>query len=99
VCGFKAVRFSARLKALNLNILRAAAVMAAMVGISTETDPKGGYRAVFNDVKERFWAARCFFERSPDCSPIVLRICSKPCFIEGDFLNSHQMKAFSKTVC
>jgi hypothetical protein len=80
VRGFKAVRFSARLKALGLNILRAAAVMAAMAGISPETDPKGGYRAVFNDVKERFWAAFCFFVRSPGCSPIVLRICSKPCF-------------------
>ena len=81
VRGFKAVRFSARLKALGLNILRAAAVMAAMIaGASPETDPKGGYRAVFNDFKERFWAAFCFFIRSLGCGPNVLSICSKPCF-------------------
>ena len=81
VRGFKAVRFSATLKALGLNILRAAVVMAAaMAGISPETDPKGGYRAVFNDFKERFWAAFCLFVRSLGCGPNVMIICSKPCF-------------------
>ena len=55
VRGLKAVRFSATLKALGLNILRAAAVMAAMIaGASDKTNRKGGYRA---DFKEQFWAA------------------------------------------
>jgi len=80
VRGFKAVRFSARLKALGLNILRAAVVMAAMAGLTPETDPKGAYRAFFSDFKERFWAAFCFFIRSLGCGPNVLSICSKPCF-------------------
>jgi hypothetical protein len=58
VRGLKAVRFSATLKALGLNILRAAAVMAAMIaGASDKTNRKGGYRADFNDFKEQFWAA------------------------------------------
>ena len=81
VRGFKAVRFAARLKALGLNILRAAAVMAAMIaGLSPETDPKGGYRAFFNDFKERFWAAFSFYVRSFGCGLFILSICSKPCF-------------------
>lgn len=58
VRGLKAVRFSATLKALGLNILRAAAVMAAMIaGASDKANRKGGYRADFNDFKEQFWAA------------------------------------------
>ena len=78
VRGFKAVRFSARLKALGLNILRAAAVMAVMIaGISPESDPKADYHAVYNDFKERFWAAFCFFVRLLSCGPNVLSICSK----------------------
>ncbi len=81
VRGFKAVRFAARLKALGLNILRAAAVMAAMIaGLSPETDPKGGYRAFFNDFKERFWAAFSFYVRSFGCGPFILSTCSKPYF-------------------
>lgn len=81
VRGFKAVRFAARLKALGLNILRAAAVMAAMIaGPSPETDPEGGYRAFFNDFKERFWAAFSFYVRSFGCGPFILSICAKPFF-------------------
>jgi hypothetical protein len=79
VRGFKAVRFSARLKALGLNILRAAAVMAAMAGIPPDTDPNGGCRAVFNNIKERFWAAFGIVARMFSCSPEVLAICPKLC--------------------
>ena len=74
VRGYKAVRFSARLKALGLNILRAAAMIAEA---SPATEPKGGCRAAINDFKEQFWAAFCFFARSLGCSPNVLSICSK----------------------
>ena len=64
VRGFKAVRFSATLKALGLNILRAAAVMAAMVtGIPDKTGPgKGSYAGIYI-FKERFWAAFGCFAR------------------------------------
>ncbi len=79
VRGFKAVRFSAMLKALGLNILRAAAVMAAMAGIPPETDPNRRYRADFNNIKERFWATFCIIVRIFSCSPKVLAICPKLC--------------------
>jgi hypothetical protein len=58
VRGLKAVRFSATLKALGLNILRAAALMAAMIAkASDEAKPKESSRVSFNDFKERFRAA------------------------------------------
>ena len=79
VRGFKAVRFSARLKALGLNILRAAAVMAAMAWLPPETDPNRRYRADFNNIKERFWATFCIIVRIFSCSPKVLAICPKLC--------------------
>jgi hypothetical protein len=64
VRGFKAVRFSATLKALGLNILRAAAVMAAMVtGIPDKTGPGRGSYAGINISKERFWASLGCFAR------------------------------------
>ena len=75
VRGFKAVRFSARLKALGLNILRAAAVMAAMAGALPDTDPNGCYRTVFNDFKERFWATFCIIARIFSCGPNFMVIC------------------------
>lgn len=72
VRGFKAVRFSATLKALGLNILRAAAVMAAMLaGTPEETNPKGGYCASINVFKERFWAVFAFFARLLSCTPFL----------------------------
>ena len=79
VRGFKAVRFSAMLKALGLNILRAAAVMAAMAWLPPETDPNRRYRADFNNIKERFWATFCIIVRIFSCSPKVLAICPKLC--------------------
>jgi hypothetical protein len=81
VRGLKAVRFSATLKALGLNILRAAAVMAAMIaGASDQTNAKGGYRAGFKDFKERFWAAFGYFVRLLVNSPCYTSICPKRCF-------------------
>ena len=61
VRGLKAVRFSATLKALGLNILRAAVVMAAMLaGIPEKTGLKGGNDAGVNVFKEQFWVAFCY---------------------------------------
>jgi hypothetical protein len=72
VRGFKAVRFSATLKALGLNILRAAAVMAAMLaGTPDQTDPEGGCYAGINVFKERFWAVFAFFARLLSCTPFL----------------------------
>ena len=68
--GFKAVRFSATLKALGLNILRAAAVMAAMLaGMPDQNDPKGGGYAGIGVFKERFWTAFAFLTRLLGCNP------------------------------
>jgi hypothetical protein len=65
VRGFKAVRFSAILKALGLNILRAAAVMAAMLaGTLGEPGSKGRSGAGRNVFKERFWTTFAVFIRS-----------------------------------
>jgi hypothetical protein len=70
VRGFKAVRFSAALKALGLNILRAAAVMAAMlVGTPGQTDPEDGCFAGIDVFKERIWAAFAFIVRLLSCTP------------------------------
>jgi hypothetical protein len=72
VRGFKAVRFSATLKALGLNILRAAAVMAAMLaGTPEETNPKGGDCAGIAVFKERFWAVFAFLARLLSCTPFL----------------------------
>ena len=72
VRGFKAVRFSATLKALGLNILRAAAVMAAMLaGTPEETNPKSGDCAGINVFKEQFWAVFAFFARLLSCTPFL----------------------------
>jgi hypothetical protein len=81
VRGLKAVRLSAILKALGLNILRAAAVMAAIIaGASDQTNPNGGYRAGFKDFKERFWAAFDYFVRLLVNSLRYMGICPKRCF-------------------
>lgn len=81
VRGFKAVRFSARLKALGLNILRAAAVMAAMIaGASPGPDQNGGYCALLSNFKERFWAAFDLLAWLLGCRPHVLGLCPKHCF-------------------
>jgi hypothetical protein len=65
VRGFKAVRFSAILKALGLNILRAAAVMAAMLaGTPGESGSKGRYGAGKNVFKEQFLTTLAVFIRS-----------------------------------
>ena len=82
VRGLKAVRFSATLKALGLNILRAAAVMAAMLaGTAKNTSPKGGNYAGNNVFKEQFWAALNFFARVLACSLLNITICPKQCFV------------------
>jgi hypothetical protein len=76
VRGFKAVRFSATLKALGLNILRAAVVMAAMLaGIPEKTGLKGGNDAGVNVFKEGFWAAFYFFARLLGCNLNYKSIC------------------------
>ena len=77
VRGLKAVRFAAVLKALGLNILRAAAVMAAiMAGSPQGNGPKGDYRAPFHVFKERFWAAIDFIVDWIVYSPRVMSLCS-----------------------
>mgnify|MGYP002064645744 FL=1 len=54
VRGMKAVRYSATLKALGLNILRAASVMAAILwGKSDQNRPKRGFFAGIPVFKER----------------------------------------------
>jgi hypothetical protein len=81
VRGLTAVRLSAILKALGLNILRAAAVMAAIIaGASDQTNPNGGYRAGFKDFKERFWAVFGYFVRLLVNSPRYMGICPKQRF-------------------
>ena len=81
VRGLTAVRFSAILKALGLNILRAAVVMAAIIaGASDQTHPNGGYRAGFKDFKERFWAAFDYFARLLVNNLRYVGICPKRCF-------------------
>lgn len=76
VRGFKAVRFSATLKALGLNILRAAAVMAAMiVGNPDKTGPRGPNNAFTNVFKERFWVAFDGFVSFLQCSLYFIGIC------------------------
>jgi hypothetical protein len=77
VRGFKAVRFSATLKALGLNILRAAVVMAAMLaGTPEKTGPDGGCCADINVIKERFWAIFTYFARLLRLTPF-LRVCAQ----------------------
>jgi hypothetical protein len=72
VRGLKAVRFSATLKALGLNILRAAAVMAAMLaGTPEKTGPNGGCYAGINVFKERFWAIFTFLARALRRTPFL----------------------------
>jgi len=81
VRGLKAVRFSAIMKALGLNILRAAAVMAAMIaGASANTNQKDGYGIGFGDFKEQFWAAVDYFARLRVNSLIFAIICPKTSF-------------------
>jgi len=76
VRGLKAVRFSATLKALGLNILRAAAVMAAMIaGIPGKTGPRGRYHAGMNVFKERFRAAFDGFVSPLPCNFYSISIC------------------------
>jgi hypothetical protein len=78
VRGFKAVRYCAVLKALGLNILRAAAVMAAILaGTPIEKRGKGRYRVRFNLFKERFWTALELLYRLFTGGPIIMNICSK----------------------
>ncbi|VTR68161.1 hypothetical protein DESC_690098 [Desulfosarcina cetonica] len=56
VRGLKAVRFSAILKALGLNIFRAAAVMAAILsGPSAKSRSKRGFTTSIEVFRERFW--------------------------------------------
>lgn len=81
VRGFKAVRFCAILKALGLNILRAAAVMAAIfAGTQVPKRSKGRFRVRFNLFKEQIRTVLAFLVRLFTASPNVLNICSKTCF-------------------
>ncbi|MDA8138783.1 MAG: transposase [Desulfobacteraceae bacterium] len=81
VRGFKAVRYYAILKALGLNILRAAAVMAAIfAGTQAPKRGKGRYRVRFNFFKEQFWIILALFDRLFTGSSKVLNISSKLCF-------------------
>ena len=74
VRGMKAVRFSAILKALGLNILRAAAVMKAMLAEPPEeTDSKSDYCTGINIFKEQFWAVFAVLARLLSCK-FLLRI-------------------------
>ena len=76
VRGLKAVRFYATLKALGLNILRAAAVMAAMLaGKPEKSASKGRFRDRINLFKERFRAAFYFFVRLFCRSPRAMSMC------------------------
>jgi hypothetical protein len=81
VRGLKAVSFSAVLKALGLNILRAAAVMAAMLaGKPGETSPNGSHSAGIRLFKERFWAAFTNFALLWRCVILKQSICPKTFF-------------------
>jgi len=81
VRGLKAVRLSATLKALGLNILRAAAVMAAMIAwASNKATSKCSYRIDFSDFKERFWTAFGYFVRLLVNGPNYTSIYPKRCF-------------------
>jgi hypothetical protein len=81
VRGLKAVRYCATLKALGLNILRAAAVMAAIIaGTPDENRQNGGHRVRIYLFKERFWTAFTYFVRLFSCGSKVLCMCSKQCF-------------------
>ena len=81
VRGLKAVRYCAILKALGLNILRAAAVMAAILaGTPAENCSKSYCRDRINLFKERFWAALAIFHRLVTGGPRILSICSKRCY-------------------
>ena len=78
VRGLKAVRYSAVLKALGLNLLRAAAVMAAVIaGIPMKTGTKGGRRPDIAVFKERFWAALAYFIRALERIPFYMNIYPK----------------------
>jgi hypothetical protein len=64
VRGYKAVRYCAILKALGLNIIRAAAVMAAIfAGTPKRKRRKGHYRHQINVFKELFWTALVLLRR------------------------------------
>lgn len=79
VRGFKAVHFCSVLKAVGLNILRAAAVMAAVIAeMSEKIGPKGGYCCLISNFKEQFWAALVFVVRLLSWSPEVISIYSRP---------------------
>jgi hypothetical protein len=81
VRGLKAVRFYAIIKALGLNILRAAAVVAAI--LAGDPDKSGsngshlGHKSIF---KELIYAASVLFANWLCRSSGVMNICSKPCF-------------------
>jgi len=65
VRGLKAVRYSATLKALGLNLLRAAAVLAAIIaGTPDKNDSITGYGIGINVFKEQCLAAVASFMRS-----------------------------------
>lgn len=81
VRGLKAVRYCATLKALGINILRAAVVMAAILsGNPDQNSHKGYYRVRINLFKERFWAALAIFSRIFAGGQNIMNICSKLCF-------------------
>ncbi len=81
VRGLTAVRYCATLKALGLNILRAAAVMAAIIAGSPEENCQNGGRCVrIYLFKERFWTAFTYFVRLIARGSKVLCICTKQCF-------------------
>jgi hypothetical protein len=80
VRGLKAVRYCAILKALGLNILRAAAVMVAIfAGTQVPKRGKGRYRVRFNLFKEQFRTALAFLVRLFTGGPNVMYKCSKTC--------------------
>jgi hypothetical protein len=81
VRGLKAVCYSATLKALGLNILRAAAVMAAMFAATPEkTGSKVGKYTGIIVFKELFRAALEFFARLIVYGVVDKSICPKICF-------------------
>jgi hypothetical protein len=81
VRGLKAVRYCAILKALGLNILRAAAVMAAIfAGTHVLKRSKSRYRVRINLFKEQFWAILAVFNRLSTGGPYILSICPKSYF-------------------
>ena len=80
VRGFKAVCFYATLKALGLNILRAAAVMAVILAGTPYSRLRKGQIPGFMVIKERFWTAFELLGRLFVSGLHFMGIYSKHCF-------------------